>query len=111
MSSSRDLSSLIGVPGICLAMQHRFRHVFAARAPAEAGAEHEAMDVAFVGRQAGGRDGGGERRLAVLRPGPDLALLRRVDRGGVHRLEAGVVLVRIGVDRLDLLGRAGERGR
>ena len=36
-------------------------------------------------------------------------LVRRVERGRVHRLHGGVVLVRIGVDRLDLLGRAGDR--
>ena len=37
-------------------------------------------------------------------------LSARVERGGVHRLHGGVVLVRIRVDGLDLLGRAGDGG-
>ena len=68
------------------------------------------MHVAFVGRQAGGFQHRGERRFAVLRAAPDLAFVRGVERGGVHRLHGGVVLVGIVVDRLDLLGGAGERG-
>ena len=53
MSSSRDLSSLIGVPGISLAISTASRHVVAARAPAEAAAEQQPVDLALVGRQAG----------------------------------------------------------
>ena len=78
-------------------------------APAEAAAEQHLVDVALVGRQARGFQHRGERRLAVLRAAPDLAFVRRVERGGVHRLHRGVVLVGIAVDRLDLLGRAGDR--
>jgi hypothetical protein len=51
----------------------------------------------------------GKGRLAILRAAPDLAFVRRIERGGVHRLHGRVVLVGIVVDRLDLLGRAGNR--
>ena len=90
--------------------QHRLGDVVRAAAPAEAAAQHDLVDLALAGRQAGGFQRRGERRLAVLRAAPHLALVGRVERGGVHRLHAGVVLVGIGVDRLDLLGRAGKRG-
>ena len=53
--------------------------------------------------------GGGERRLAVLGRSPDLAALGRPAGGGVHHLHAGVVLVRVAVDRLDLALRSGQR--
>ncbi len=110
MSSSRDLSSFIGVPGICLAISTASRHVVAARAaPAEAGAEHQPMHLALVGRQTRGGDRSPQaplRRSAL--PVQTSHFSARVERGGVHRLEADVVLVRIGVDRLDLLGGAGD---
>ena len=77
-------------------------------APAEAAAEMDLVDLALVGRQAGGRQRRRERGLAVLRRHPDLAALRRVERRRVHRLHRRVVLERIGVDRLDLLRRAGD---
>ena len=89
---------------------HRLRDVVGAGAPAEAAAGGHHRDLDLVERQARRFDRGGEHRLGVLRRGPDLALVGRVARGGVERLHAGVVLVGIGVDRLDLLGRAGERG-
>ena len=79
-------------------------------APAEAAAEHQLVHLAFFGRQARGFQHRGERRFAVLRSGPDLAFVRRIKRRGVQRLHRGVVLVRIVVDRLDLLGGAGDRG-
>ena len=79
-------------------------------APAEAAAEHQLVHLAFVGRQAGRFQHRRERGLAVLRAGPDLAFVRRVERRGVHRLHRGVVLVGIVVDRLDLLGGAGDGG-
>ena len=65
----------------------RLGHIFAARAPSEAGAEHQTMDHALVGWQTGCRDRGCQRRLAILRRGPHLALFRRVARRGVHRLK------------------------
>src|SRR3981189_689688 len=120
MSSSRDLISLIGVPGISLAIRTAWptyslrarrggAEFSARRAPAEAAAEDRVVHVAFFDRQSGCLAGGGKRGFAVLRAGPDLALVRRVARGRVHRLPGGGVLGRIGVDRLDLLGRAGDR--
>src|SRR5882672_7910012 len=78
-------------------------------APAEASAEHRLVDVDLVGRQAGRGKDRRERAFGILRRTPGLALLRRVAHGDVHRLHAGVVLVRVGVDRLDLLRRAGQR--
>ena len=90
---------------------HRLMDVVLGRAaPAEAAAEVELVDLALVGRQAGGGEHCRERGFAVLRRHPHLALVGGVTRGGVHRLHRGVVLVRIGVDRLDLLGGAGESG-
>ena len=81
--------------GHLLGDQHRLRHVVLERAaPAEAAAEVDLVDLALVGRQAGGREQRRERRLAVLRRHPDLALVGRVARRGVHRLHAGVVLER-----------------
>ena len=79
-------------------------------ATAEAAAEHQLVNLAFFGRQTRGFQHRGERRFAVLRSGPDLALVRGIKRGGVQRLHRGVVLVRIIVDRLDLLGGARDRG-
>ena len=89
---------------------HGLRHVVLERAaPAEAAAQVDLVDLALVGRQAGGRQQRRERALAVLRRHPHLALLGRVARRRVHRLHADVVLVRVEVDGLDLLRRAGER--
>ena len=111
MSSSRVQSSFTGVPGHLLGDQDGLGHVVVeGAAPAEAAAEVDLVDLALVGRQAGGRQGRRERGLAVLRRHPDLAAVRRVLRRGVHRLHRRVVLERIGVDRLDLLGRAGDGG-
>ena len=90
--------------------QHGLPDIVGQAAPAEAAAEHQLVDVALVGRQAGGLQRRGERRFAVLRAAPDLAFVGRVERRGVHRLHRGVVLVGIVVDRLDLLGGAGDRG-
>ena len=71
MSSSRDQISLTGVPGICLAISTAWRHVVVeGAAPAEAAAEVDLVDLALVGRQAGGRRRRGERGLAVLRRAP-----------------------------------------
>ena len=111
MSSSRDHISFTGVPGISLAIEDRLPDVVErGRAPAEAAAQEGLVDLALVDRQA--------RRpphvaASACSPfcdrGPHLALVRRIERGGVLRLHGDVVLVRIGVDRLDLLGGAGER--
>ena len=79
-------------------------------ATAEAAAEDQLVNLALFGGQAGGFQHRGERRLAVLRSGPDLALVRRVKRRGVQRLHRGVVLVGIVVDRLDFPGGAGDGG-
>ena len=60
MSSSRDHSSLTGVPGICLAISDRLADIVGLAAAAEAAAEDQLVDVAFVGRQAGGFQRRGE---------------------------------------------------
>src|SRR5690349_20858916 len=77
--------------------------------PAEAAAEDQLVNLALVGGQARHFQYGREGCLAVLRAGPDLALVRRVERRGVERLHARMVLVGIVVDRLDLLGGGGNR--
>ncbi len=55
---------------------HGLTDVVGLAAPAEAAAEHQLVDVAFVGRQAGRLQHRGERRFAVLRAAPDLAFVR-----------------------------------
>ena len=97
--------------GHLLGDQHRLARpvLVQAAAPAVAAAEVDLVDLALVGRQAGGGQHRRERGLAVLRRRPHLALIGRVARGAVHRLHGGVVLVRVGVDRLHLLHRAGQR--
>ena len=86
MSSSRDLISLIGVPGISLAISTACAtYSLRARRP-----KPPPRKVLYTSHLSAGRpdacDGGAERRFAVLRAGPDLALVGRVERGGVHRL-------------------------
>ena len=90
--------------------QDRLPDIVVRGAAAEAAAEHHLVDIAFLERQAGGLNDRREGKLAVLGGGPDLASVRRVERGGVHRLHRRVVLVGIGVDRLDLFRGAGDRG-
>ena len=51
MSSSRDQISLIGVPGICLAIVHHLPDIVDAPAPAEAAAEEGLVHVAFGDRK------------------------------------------------------------
>ena len=60
------------------------------------------MHVALADREAGLLRRCGERGLAVLSRAPDLALVRRVERGRIHRLHGGVVEVGEAVDCLDL---------
>src|SRR5712692_1673085 len=97
--------------GHLLGDEDGLRHVIVriAAAPAETAAQHNVVDVDLVRGQTRGRLEGRERRFTVLRRTPYLAPVRRVPSGGVHRLHAGVVLERIGVDRLDPLRRAGQR--
>jgi hypothetical protein len=91
--------------------RHRFcdidgvDHVIASCPPTEAAAQQRVVHLAFIGRQARCLHGRSERGLGILRAGPDLALVRGIKRRGIHRLHGGVILVRIGVDRLDLLRR------
>ena len=89
--------------------QHGLADIIRTAAPAEATAQQQLVDVALGDRQARGFRRGGEGRLTVLRAAPDLALVGRVARRGVHRLHGDVVLVGEIVDGLDLLGRAGDR--
>ncbi|MEY9170422.1 hypothetical protein ABIF15_001654 [Bradyrhizobium elkanii] len=89
--------------------RHRLPHIVGHAAPAEAAAKHQLVHVDLLRRQAGGLERRGEGRLAILRAAPHLAFVRRVEHGGVHRLHRGVVLVRIVVDRLDLLGSSSDR--
>ena len=96
--------------GHLLGDQHGLADIVGAAAPAEAAAQQHLVDVALVDRQPGGLRRGGERRLAVLRAAPHLALVGRVARGGVHRLHGDVVLVGEAVGRGDLLGRPVDRG-
>ena len=91
--------------------RHRLAHeIVARRAPAEAAAEIEPVDVALADRQAGGIGRRRKRRLGVLRRRPDLAFRVRPERRRVHRLHGGVVLIREGVDRLVRLRGAGDGG-
>ncbi len=55
---------------------HRVADIFAARPPAEAAAEDGVVHVALFDRQSGRLAGGRKRGFAVLRAGPDLALVR-----------------------------------
>ena len=113
MSSSRDQISLTGVPGISLAIATAWRtqSCTAPRRP-KPPPRWILWTSHLRGRQARGLGRGGERRLAVLGRRPDLAALRRPQRRRVHRLHGGVVLVGVGVDRLDRLGgrRRAPRG-
>ena len=95
--------------GHLLGREHRLAHIVRATAPAEAAAQHELVDLALGDRQAGRFRRRGQGRLAVLRAAPDLALLRREARCGVHRLHGDMVLVGEAVDGFDLLGRALDR--
>ena len=67
--------------------------IVACGAPAEAAAEVVAVDIAFVDRQARGRNCCGESSLGILRCRPDLAFLIGPQSRGVHRLHGGMVLV------------------
>ena len=111
MSSSRVQISLTGVPGICLAMRTALRDVVLERRAGRSRRPGAACRPRTWRRQAGGLRRSGQRRFAVLRGDPDLALFRRPLRRAVHRLHAGVVLEGGAVDGLDLLGRAGDRLR
>jgi hypothetical protein len=104
MSSSRDHSSLIGVPG------HRLAHVVGRAAPTESAAEQQLVDVALAHRQAGGFRRRGQRGFAILRRAPDLAAIGLDQRRRVHRLHRRVVLVGVAVNRLDPLRGTGDRG-
>src|SRR2546430_6947039 len=75
---------------------------------ADPAAEVDLVDVALVGGETGRRQRRRERGFAVLCRTPYLTLVGRVERGGIHRLHASVVLVGVGVNRLDLLGRLGN---
>ena len=77
-----------------------------ARAPAEAAAEHHAMDHDLVVRHAGGRGGGGERGRGVLRRRPDLDPAGPDMGGAGLRLHGGVRQERHRVVRLDAAGGA-----
>jgi hypothetical protein len=66
---------LTGVPGILLGDQDRLPDIIGRAATAEATAEHHLVDIAFLGRQAGGLNDRRESTLAVLGAGPDLALV------------------------------------
>src|SRR6266436_377164 len=95
--------------GNLLSDRHSLLHEIVGRAPAEAAAERHLVNVAFGNRQAGSFSGGGQRGLAVLRRRPYLAAIRRIYRGRVHRLHSRVILIRKGVDGLDLLHSVGDR--
>ncbi len=89
--------------------QHRLGDVIGPSAPAETAAEQELVHVALRDRQPRRLGGRGQRRFRILRARPHLTFVGRVDRGCVHRLHARMRLVRIAVDCLDLLRRAGDR--
>ncbi len=89
---------------------YRLGDVVGSTPATEAGTQHDLVDLNLAGRQAGSFHRRGERRLAVLRAAPHLAFVGGVERGSVHRLYAGVVLVGIGVFSHDLLGRGGKPG-
>jgi hypothetical protein len=67
------------------------------------------VDIAFLDRQTRYFGNRGKDRLAVLRWTPDLALLWRIKRGGVHRLHRRVALVWIAIDRLHYFRRTCDR--
>ena len=95
--------------GHLLGDEHGLPHeIVEGATPAERAAEHEFVYLALVGRQTRCSKCCGKGGFAVLRAAPDFALVGRVTRGRVHRLHRRVVQERIGVDRLDLLGRAGD---
>jgi hypothetical protein len=93
-----------------LGNRHRLAHPVVHRAAAaKTAAEVDLVDLALRGRQACCFGRRGQCGFAVLRGGPHLAPVRRPLRRGVHRLHRGVVLVRVGVHRLDLACCAGQR--
>ena len=89
----------------------RLADVVGLAAPAEAAAEDHACGRRIC-RPAGRRLPSTAANAAspFCVPHHTSHLSARVERGGVHRLHGGVVLVRIGVDRLDLLRGAGDGG-
>ena len=78
--------------------------------PAKAAAQMQLMHLAARRRQAGGLGCGGMRGLAILGRGPNFAALGRPNCGGVHHLHAGMVLVRIAINGLNLARRGGDGG-
>ena len=68
---------------------------------AEAAAEKRLDDIALRHRQAGGFRRRRHRAFRVLRRAPDLATIRRIERGGVDRPHGGVDAVRERIDRFD----------
>ena len=76
---------------------------------AESAAEERLVDLALRHRQAARFRCGRQCGFAVLRRTPYLALVGRITDGRVLRLHGGMVLIGIGVDRLELLGGAVKR--
>jgi hypothetical protein len=72
--------------------------------------EHLLVHVDLVGWETGRGNRRRKSRLAVLCAAPHLALIGRDERRGVHRLHRRVVLVRIRINRFDLLGSAFDGG-
>ena len=86
-------------------------HEVGAPASAEAAAGVLGLvELALLGRQAGGFDDGRECGLGILGRTEAFAAVGRPVYRHVHRLHRGVVLERIVVDRIDLLGGARDGG-
>ena len=88
---------------------NRLAHVVGHAAPAKAAAEVNLVHVALRLRQSRSFARGCQCGFAILGGCPDLTALRGVARGRVHGLHAGMVLVRVAIDRLDLAGSTGQR--
>src|SRR5260370_31654725 len=81
--------------------RHRLADIIDPAPAAEAAAAYGLVHIALADRQARLLRRRRERRLPVLSGAPDLAFVRRIERGHIHRLPGGVVLVWIVVSRLD----------
>ena len=89
---------------------HHLPHPVVHRAtPPEPATQIDLVDLALGRRQTRAFGRSGERRLAVLGGCPDLAAIGGEAGHRVHGLHAGMVLMRIRIDRLDAARRRRDR--
>ena len=96
---------LDGHPRHLLGQRYRLVHIVGLTTATKATAQMQLVDIALRRRQTGRFRRGGQCSFSVLCRCPYLAALRGVTRRGVHGLHGGVVLVRVGIHRVDLARR------